>query len=99
MSGRRASSVDAASHATEHAGTLGPGTGSSRHVGEEVSGGSQRRPGWAGSWDLGREPEVREDLADDLGVLDAPPDVQWEIVKYIKFGGQSCVRAPRLMSR
>ena len=28
---------------------------SSKNVGEEVSGGSRGRPGWAGGWDLGRE--------------------------------------------
>jgi len=38
-------------------------------------------------------PDAYLRLADDLGVLDAAPDVQWEIVKYIKFEGQSCVRA------
>jgi len=39
-------------------------------VATRVSGASRRGPGWAEDGDLGREPEVREDLAADLGVLD-----------------------------
>jgi len=61
----RQQSVDAAFHATERGGTLGPATAvSSRHVGAEVSGGSRRR---ARSRDFGREPQMREDLADAPG--------------------------------
>ena len=41
-----------------------------RDVGEEVFGPARRGPGGAGIGTLGREPEMGEDPADDLGILD-----------------------------
>ena len=69
--GTRAS-VDAAFPATERGKPPGPDTAvrSCGHVGEEVSGASRRGPGRACVGDLGRQPQVGEDLADDPGFLD-----------------------------
>ena len=50
--------------------------GSDEHVGDGAGGVRRGRLGWVGVGDLRREPEVGEDLADDVGVLDGRDQAQ-----------------------
>ena len=61
----RVSSVEAASPPPTGARRWIEAARSGRHVGKKLSGSSRRGPGRAGARDLGRQPQVGEDLADD----------------------------------